>query len=659
MQYSISSLRMKKLSALFIFLFYLSSGLLGQNQPYTTENRKAIKFYEEAKSYYSANQDATAIELLKKAIREDSTFVEAQGILGYIYDDLNDDSDAVIQYNKVLRINPRFHPDIYFSAGQLELSMGRYAIAEDHLEHFMEYGSNDPERLAIAAKMLGDCKFAVEALTHPVPFNPVNIGPGVNTSVSEYFPTVTVDGSMLIFTRRLERSEETSRPKGYDDYNEDLYVSRKEDGQWAKAVNMGAQINTEYMEGASTISDDGNLLIFVSDRPGGYGSEDLYYTFRVGNGWSRPRNLGSPVNTSNWESQPCLASDGRTLYFVRGKIAAGEIKNSDIFVTALDDSGYWSVPQRLSDTINTPGKEECPFIAPDNQTLYFASDGHPGFGGTDLYLSHRLPSGSWDIPINLGYPINTAKDETGIMVDPNGKLAYFTSNRPGGYGEMDIYSFALPDSLRPQPVTYMKGKVYDAITNQPLIAYFTLTDLTTGKVVSQSTSAPVDGTFLICLPSSKNYALTVNRDGYLFYSDNFSLKNVKATYEHPFLKNVPLQPIDTGASIVLNNIFFETNKYDLKPESEVELGKLIAFLKNNPTVKIELSGHTDNQGTPQSNIILSENRARAVYNYLIAHSIDANRLTYKGYGQTRPIATNDTPEGRQLNRRTEMKITGK
>jgi outer membrane protein OmpA-like peptidoglycan-associated protein len=224
---------------------------------------------------------------------------------------------------------------------------------------------------------------------------------------------------------------------------------------------------------------------------------------------------------------------------------------------------------------------------------------------------------------------------------------------------MDIYSFTLPDSLRPQPVTYMKGKVYDATNNQPLIAYFTLVDLTTGRVVSQSTSAPVDGTFVICLPSNKNYALNVSRKGYLFYSDNFSLKNVKATYEHPFLKNVPLQPIDTGASIVLNNIFFETNKYDLKPESDVELDKLVSFMKNNPSIKIEISGHTDNQGAPQSNIILSENRAKAVYDYLTVHSIDANRLTYKGYGQTKPIATNDTPEGRQLNRRTEMKITGK
>src|SRR6185312_873849 len=408
-----------------------------------------------------------------------------------------------------------------------------------------------------------------------------------------------------------------------------------------------------------SISADGNLLIFASDRPGGYGDQDLYYSFRVGNEWSRPRNMGPPINTRNWETQPCLASDERTLYFVRGKVVGYKVEQQDIYETVLSDSGTWSMPVKLSDTINTPGVEEWPCIAPDNQTLYFASDGHPGFGGLDLFMSRRLPNNRWGIPVNLGYPINTPKNETGIAIDPDGRLAYFSSDRPGGRGKMDIYSFLLPDSLRPQQVTYMKGKVYDAATMQPLIANFTLIDLTTGKVVSESTSRPVDGIFLVCLPVNRNYALNVSKNGYLFYSENFSLKDVKANYEHPYLKNVPLQPIDTGATIVLKNIFFETNKYDLKPESEIELGKLIAFLKNNPTIKIEISGHTDNQGTPQSNIILSENRAKAVYDYLIAHSIDARRLTYKGYGQTRPIATNDTPEGRQLNRRTEMKIIGK
>lgn len=651
---------MKKLIALLLAICYQllanSYMLHSQEQPLSSHNKKAIKLYQEASQYYNAGQNANAIELLKKAIKEDSNFVEAQGILGYIYDDMGDDTDAIKQYATVIRINPNFFPNIYFDIGKLQLARGQYAEAEANLEHFVNIPAVDKDMLSTASTMLADCKFSVAAMQHPVPFSPENMGPAINTPMSEYFPTITVDGSMLIFTRRLEVAEGM---QGMEEYNEDLYVSFKDDGQWTTAFNIGTQINTGYNEGASTISADGNVLIFTSDRPGGYGSCDLYYAYRIGNGWGNPRNMGPPVNTRNWETQPCLAPDGKSLYFIRGIVAGHQMKYQDIYVTTLDDSNNWSKPQMLSDTINTPGKQECPFIAADNQTLYFSSDGLPGLGGTDLYISRRLPNGRWGIPVDLGYPINTANDETGILVDPNGKVAYFSSDRPGGYGGMDIYSFVLPDSLRPQQVTYMKGKVYDANNNQPLIAYFTLIDLATGKVVSQSTSRPDDGTFLVCLPVNKNYALNVSKKGYLFYSENFSLKNVKATYDHPYLKNVPLQPIDTGASIVLNNIFFETNKYDLKPESEVELNKLVAFLKNNPTVKIQISGHTDNVGTPQSNIILSENRAKAVYNYLIAHSIDAGRLTYKGYGQTRPVATNDTPEGRQLNRRTEMKITGK
>ncbi len=642
-----------------VFLFFLISSfgfLYGQIEPKTTQNKKAAKLYEEAANYYSANQYEKAIDLLKKAVREDSNFVEAQGMLGYIYDDMGNENEAIKQYTTVIRINPGFFPNMYFDAGKLELGMERYDDARIHLEKFLQTGKGDNQMQWTAGQLLADCKFAVEAKKHPVPFIPLNLGAAVNTKMSEYFPTVTVDGSELFFTRRLERP--TQMP-GEEDYNEDLFISYKVDGQWTRAVNMGPDINSEYMEGASTISADGNVLIFVSDRPGGYGSEDLYYTLRIGANWTKPQNMGQPINTRNWETQPCLSSDGKTLYFIRGIIAAHQVKDQDIYVTTLDDSNYWSKPIKLSDTINTPGKEESPYISADNNTLYFCSDGHPGMGGTDIFMSRRLPNGRWGIPVNLGYPINSSKDETGIIIDPNGKLAYFSSDREGGYGELDLYSFALYDSIRPQQVTYMKGKVFDATTKQPLIAYFTLIDLSTGKVVSESTSKPMDGTFLVCLPVNKNYALNVSRKGYLFYSENFSLQDINATYDHPFLKDVPLQPIDTGASIVLKNIFFETNKYDLKPQSEVELNKLVTFLKNNPTIKIQLSGHTDNQGNPQANIILSENRAKAVYDYLIAHSIVADRLTYKGYGQTVPIATNDTPEGRQQNRRTEMKITGK
>ncbi len=647
---------MKKIVALLCCVFCAFNLTYSQERPLSTHSKKAAKLFEDASHYYDSHQNENAIALLLKAIKEDSNFVEAQGLLGYVYDDMRQYESAIHQYAEVIRINPNYFPNIFFDIGKLEAKTEHYDDAKAHLQYFLQTGKGDYQTTFAAGTFLADCNFAIEAKKHPVPFSPLNMGPAINTKLDEYFPTMTVDGSLLIFTRLLY-TPDTPGPEG--DHQEDFYISHKVDGEWTKALNAGPQLNTEYNEGASTISADGNLLIFASDREGSLGSCDLYYSFHVGNSWTMARNMGAPVNTRNWETQPSLSSDGRTLYFIRGLESHHQTKEQHIYVTNLSDSGYWSVPVKLSDTINSQGMEQSPFISADNQTLYFCSDGHPGMGGLDIFMSRRLPNGSWGIPVNMGYPINTSKDESGISIDPNGKLAYLSSDRSGGYGGQDIYSFVLPDSLRPQPVTYMKGKVFDANTKDPLIAYFTLIDLGTGKVVSQNTSKPGDGTFLVCLPANKNYALNVSKKGYLFYSENFSLKDIKASYEHPFLKDVPLQPIDTGASIVLKNVFFETNKYDLKPESEVELNKLVNFLKNNPTIKIQISGHTDNQGTPQSNITLSENRAKSVYTYLINHTIDASRLTYKGYGQTIPIATNDTPEGRQLNRRTEMKITGK
>ena len=314
---------------------------------------------------------------------------------------------------------------------------------------------------------------------------------------------------------------------------------------------------------------------------------------------------------------------------------------------------------KLGDSINTHGREECPYIAADNQTLYFVSDGHPGFGGTDIFMSRRRADGTWGTPKNLGYPINTPADQTGIIVDPNGQLAYFSDNRPGGYGGMDIYQFNLYDSVRPAPVTYMKGKVYDAKTEAPLAASFNLIDLGTGRSVMQSTSLIGDGTFMVCIPVHKNYALNVSKKGYLFYSENFSLKDSNATLTHPYAINIPLQPIDTGASIVLKNVFFPTNKFDLKPESQVELDKLAGFLNLNPTVKILISGHTDNVGEKKLNQVLSENRAKSVLEYLVANGILKERLTFKGYGDSKPVVANDSDEHRQMNRRTEFKVISK
>ncbi len=376
---------MKKAFVLLFSLLCASGLLLSQDGPVSTKSKKAAKLYEEAKKYYDARQNDNAVELLKKAVKEDSNFIEAQGMLGYVYQDMNKGEEAIGAFKEVIRINPGYFPNIFYDVAKLELETERYADAQAHLHYYLQHARVDNKMEHEVNLLLDDCEYAAEAKKHPVPFNPVNLGPSINTKLSEYFPTLTVDGQMILFTRRLTVGDGQGLPG--QDFQEDFYISYKANGQWGEAMNAGQQLNTEYNEGASTISADGNLLIFTSNRLGGLGSCDLYYAFNIGNGWSRARNLGRPVNSRDWESQPSLSSDGKTLYFIRGYVEGYTVKNQDIYMTTLNDSDMWTRPVKLSDTINTPGMEESPFISPDNQTLYFSSDGHPGMGGLDVFMS--------------------------------------------------------------------------------------------------------------------------------------------------------------------------------------------------------------------------------------------------------------------------------
>ena len=393
----------------------------------------------------------------------------------------------------------------------------------------------------------------------------------------------------------------------------------------------------------------------------------LFFSRKVGDNWSSPINMGPPINTKSWESQPSISSDGKTLYFVRAVRDKTNKMNGDIFMSEVGDDGRWKTPVRLSNKINTPGNEQSVFIHPDNQTLYFSSDGHTGMGGMDIYMSRKDKNGEWGDPVNLGYPINTVKDENSFTVSGDGKTAYFASDRPGGYGGLDLYSFELPEQFRPLSVSYMKGKVFNKETKQPLYAKFELIDIETGKTVVKSYSNKVSGEFLVCLPLNKDYALNVSANGYLFYSENFSFDtlNSQVTGHRSQLKglpvyekDIPLSSVKVGETVVLKNIFFETAKFDLKPQSQVELNKLLDLLLKNPKMKIEISGHTDKVGGNDYNQTLSENRAKAVYDYLVAHNISPDRLSYKGYGDTKPIDTNDTDAGRANNRRTQFEVIG-
>lgn len=641
--------------ALFAYAFAVQASAQPR-QTYTIKDKKAIKQYEEALATYQAQELQKAKLQLEALVKEKPDFIEAQFMLAQVYDETGATSKAIEPLKAALAIDEKFYPAGWMMLSECYFAQGDYDNAEKTISKFMPYPKESVLQEKRALLLVSSCVFAQRALAQPVPFNPINLGAGVNTDRDEYYPCITADEQTLLFTRLV--AEESV----YMGKQEDFYISAKEGEKWVQAQPI-KEINTLQNEGAPSLSADGQMLIFTACETGdgtwggnrtGFGSCDLFYSTRTAKGWSPAQNLGQGINSGTWESQPSFSANGRTLYFVRGKRTASGIKEQDIYYSFLDEKNRWSPPTKVSGRVNTIFEEESVMIHPDGRTLYFSSNGHSGMGGLDIFMSRMLPNGDWDTPINLGYPINTFENENSIQVTAEGKVALFASNREGGFGGLDLYQFELYERGRPTPVTYVKGVVSDKLSYKKLEAHLELIDLENGKLMIESYSNQGTGEFLLCIPSGKDYALNVNKESYLFHSENFSLKNYNRL--QPYILDIQLQKMRPGASIVLNNVFFETNKWDLKPESKIELNRLADLLKANPDKKIEIGGHTDDVGSDESNMTLSNNRAESVVSYLVTQNIDATRLTSKGYGETKPIAGNDTDAGKAKNRRTEFKI---
>ena len=606
----------------------------------------------DAISLYNAREYDQALKAVEKSIGYDRYFTEAFLLRGDIYSDQHLPEKAIESYQKAIYLNPDFSPGIYFSLANIELSMGNYRDAKKDYLKFLEYKDIPVQKKEKSLTQLKSCDFGIEAMAHPVPFNPVNLGDSINTIYDEYINAVTADGQQLYFTRAIPKDSQTIDQA--NEFEEEFFVSHLYDTIWGKSFDLGSPINTHGNEGAICISPDRQMLFFAAcNRSDGNGSCDLYGSKKSGDRWTEPENLGPIVNSPYWDSQPSFSSDGRTLYFASKR--PGGKGSSDIWRTELQPDGDWTIPVNLGDSVNTTDAEMAPFIHPDDQTLYFSSRGHSGMGGLDLYYVRKDENGNWKKPVNMGYPINTYADEIILVVNATGDIAYISSDKLGGKGGQDIYAFRLYLEAQPLKVNYFKGIVFDKDTKERLEARFELTDLLTGKMIVESKSDPVNGEFLVALPTRKNYALNVSRPGYLFYSEHFELIG-ENTKTQPFIKDIPLQVIKTGESVVLKNIFFDTDKFEIKPESQAELIKLVMLLRSNPKINIEIDGHTDNSGTPEHNLTLSLNRAKAVYNYLVQNQISPDRLSCKGYGQTKPIDTNDTESGRANNRRTEFTV---
>ncbi len=640
------------------FLIFTTSLTVGQH--YTSTNKKAIKKFDEAVHAYANRNEQKALELAEDAVKKDPEFAEAYYLMADIYGMFRE-YDARLD---VLKKGVKYKPYTlgYLNLGKTELYLGQYQNAKNSILSAIKLDKKQEfkERLL---QLAAQAEFGVQAVAHPVKFEPENLGENINSEFDDYLPSLSLDESELIFTRAvLRKGHETIY--SMNDTQEDFYISRKnEQNNWMKAQAVGSPVNTEFNEGAQFLSPDGRILFFTScqnngkDSPHGksYGSCDIFYSVKLENGWSEAQNAGKGVNTPYWESQPSFSANGKTLYFVSNR--PGGEGESDIWTCTMQEDGTWSRAENLGKMINTKGKEQSPFIHPDNQTLYFSSNGHLGMGQSDLFMSRRDTNGNWTKPVNLGYPINTHKEQFSLIINAKGDKAYFAADAEGGYGRLDLYSFDLPEKFRPVPTTYLKGIVFDAETHKNLEARFELIEIEADSLISASTSNPENGSFMLSLPIGKDYALNVSKEGYLFYSDNFSLKINPDSVDFYELK-IPLQPIKKGYKIVLENIFFDTDKSELRPESVVELSKLYDFLRQNPTLKVEIGGHTDDVGSISHNLQLSKARAKSVYDYLITKGISADRLTYKGYGSSQPRAENNSSENRQKNRRTVCKIVG-
>jgi len=580
-----------------------------------------------------------------KAIKEDPYYEDPYILLATQYERLRQYDDQKNILHELINQVPEKYEG-YLDLATAEYRHGETDSALDNYEKTLALKRVPDNYRKTAEDRVAHIKTAKELMSHPVPFDPINMGQPINSKYDEYLPTITVDGQDFYFTRKLPD------PHSAGGINEDLFVSHKKDSVWQEPHGVD-NVNTPDNEGAMSIAPDGSYMVFTGcERPDGYGSCDLYLSFFVDGKWTKPVNMGPPVNTKYKETQPSISYDGRSIYFSSNR--PGTHGGLDIWVTTRDNDWNFSEPVNLGSVVNTDQDEQTPFIHPDNQTLYFTSYGHPGVGKNDIFYARKNDKGEWDSVTNIGYPINTPDEEAGLMVDPQGEYAYIASNRPGGYGGLDIYRFKLYDKARPHPVTYLKGNVLDAFKNTGIPAAIELVDLQTGESVIKANSHK-DGSFLVALPTGKDYLVNVSADGYLFYSDHIPLKDYKES--KPFVHDVSMQPIKAGSKTVLKNIFFNTNSYDLQKESDVELDKLVAFMKANPNIRIEISGHTDNTGTHEHNITLSTQRAKAVSDYLTKRGgIDASHISSKGYGDTQPIADNNTDAGKAQNRRTEVKI---
>ena len=627
-----------------IWLLFGLSACLGAQNP------KAKKHLDEAFMAFNAAEFPKALSSVNKALKADPKYADAFSLQASVYEAMRDTAHATESYRNCLRVAPEFQP-MYFYYGEYLYRNKRLREAAFVLSQFdsvpLKKGFIVQKHAAStrlkekAARLRVSVQTAMDDVNIAENLKIRNMGPSINTDKDEYWPGMPFSGDRFVFTRRLGGT-------GNAVLQEDFFMSDLRDTTWGKAYPAPGDINTPENEGTLSVKADGSALYYTRcNQPGGLGSCDLYVSDLDGKGWKRGNNLGSPVNGPAWDCQPAISGDGHTLIFASSR--PGGFGGKDLWVSYLSQ-GKWSMPKNMGPAINTRDDDDAPFLHYDGATLYFSSLGHQGFGGSDIFMSRLGTDGQWSTPENLGSGLNTPHDEFGLYIESGGKKGYFASDRPGGLGRLDIYQFLVPEKFMPKPVTYVAGILSDIKTGLPLKARVRVVELSSGKVVFTDSVSD----FFIPLQAGGNYALFATAKGYMPRSLNF--QPTATDLGNPFSVRAELTPIDAKQVFVLNNIFFDTDKFDLKPESKEELAIVVDLMKTNAGMVIEISGHTDNQGAADYNLKLSESRAKSVVSYLVAAGVPAARLKFKGYGDSRPAAANDTEEGRAKNRRIELVI---
>jgi outer membrane protein OmpA-like peptidoglycan-associated protein len=629
-----------------LIAFCLLHSIDAQTSCPKSTNKKAVSYFQDATDAFKDRKYEDAKELLSKAIDADPEFADAYLLQGNIAFKKKDDKTMEESYKKVIELCPDLDPEVYFQLGWLYYDLQKWKDSEKQLKAFLDFDKINEEHAKRAETMLVRSKL----MAHPVPFNPVPIK-DISTADPEYLPYISPDNTMAFFTRRFEMKEKNMLVA--QSVEKFMVAKLKSPGVYDQGHPMEAPFNSGMSnnEGGATITLDNKHLFFTVNQKGNF---DICTSDFVDGYWTEIKNLGPKVNDpKQWDSQPSITSDAKTLFFASSR---DSLTGIDIYKTTKDENGEWKKAVKLPPMINTNGNEKSPFMHSDSRTLYFSSDSLPGLGGFDIFKCQMDSNGNWTKPVNLGYPINTDADEVGFFVSLDGKTGYFASNKlNGGRNGFDIYSFDLYQEARPNIVYFQKGDLKEN-DETPIAAQIEVKDAVTKKLTTIDVDS-VTGEYAFVVDFTNDLILSVKKEGYAFESKYISKNDT--TNLQPKIVDMDMKRLEVGAQYTINDILFSTNSFEINDTIKAVLDEFIDYLKQNPGLRVALQGHTDNVGNPQANMVLSENRAKAVFNYLTSHSISNARITYKGYGETKPIADNNTEEGRAKNRRTVFVVTSK